>query len=816
MTGARATDRERSGTGPGPLKSARDELVARVLSGELRPSELPARYSALADAWLGQVFERATGGRPTGYALLAVGGYGRRALCPGSDLDLVLLRRARRGWARVAEALWYAVWDEGMSLDHSVRTRGEALSVARGDLKAVLGLLDARLVAGDARLAGAVVAGARELWRRQRTTFLPELESACAARHRDAGELAFLLEPDLKHSEGGLRDLAALRALRAALPDAAEAPPEGVEELVTSARVALHCRTGRKSDRLVLQEQDRVAEMLGFSCADALMAALADAGRSVASAARESWRRARSARFSPGVPPGAREEVALGEGIVLRDGEAGLAVDADPASDPSLLVRLALAAAERGVLVERASLDRLELEAATPEEPWPEAFRNAFLALLATGDAVVGVVEALDQRRLFERLLPEWAAVRSRPQRNAYHRYTVDRHLLETVARAAEHAGEVERTDLLLMGALLHDLGKGFGGDHSEAGGELAETIARRIGYDEQDVATLVRIVTYHLVLPEVATRRDLDDPATTRLVARIVEDRRTLELLRALTEADSRATGPLAWSQWKSDLVAKLVERVRRLLDGEPLERPEPCSPTPLEAELLAQGRLAVRATGRRVTVVAPDRPGLLAAAAGALALNRCNVRRATASSAGGGMAVETFDVEPQFDRLPEWPAVEADLEAALLGDLDVAKRLAELESAYAPSRRAVAALRPERHVMIDSETSDLASIVEVRGPDRFGLLHELAATLAAEGCDIQAAFVDTVGHGAIDAFYVLGPNGRKLEDPETVDRVRRALDLVVEASGADGSVGTGSEGARAGDPSGEEARWAARRRDG
>ena len=127
-----------------------------------------------------------------------------------------------------------------------------------------------------------------------------------------------------------------------------------------------------------------------------------------------------------------------------------------------------------------------------------------------------------------------------------------------------------------------------------------------------------------------------------------------------------------------------------------------------------------------------------------------------------------------------------------------------------------AVAALRPERHVMIDSETSDLASIVEVRGPDRFGLLHELAATLAAEGCDIQAAFVDTVGHGAIDAFYVLGPNGRKLEDPETVDRVRRALDLVVEASGADGSVGAGSEGARAGDPSGEEARWAARRRDG
>jgi [protein-PII] uridylyltransferase len=282
-------------------------------------------------------------------------------------------------------------------------------------------------------------------------------------------------------------------------------------------------------------------------------------------------------------------------------------------------------------------------------------------------------------------------------------------------------------------------------------------------------------------VIPECATRRDLDDPSTARLVARIAEDRRTLSLLTALTQADSRATGPSAWSPWKAELVAKLAERAGLVLEGVRLHEPEPYAPSAEQLELLAGGKLALRASGKRVTVVAPDRPGLLAAAAGALALHKCNVRRATASAAETGMAVEVFDVEPQFDRLPDWAAVERDVAAVLDGSLVITDRLAERDRTYAVGRRPVSAEPPQQHVKIDNETSDLASIVEVRAADRLGLLHEITAALAGSGCDVEAALVDTLGHEVIDTFYVRDSSGRKLSSGAVLQDVRDALNLVL-----------------------------------
>ena len=776
---------------PSSLRAERERLAAQVTARRLAPGDFPARYAEAADRFLGALFERATKGKARGFALLAVGRYGRGELSPGSDLDLVLLHRARGGHDRIAQAIWYAIWDDGTKLDHSVRTRGEALAVARADLKAILGLLDGRLVAGDERLAARVLDDVAGAWRKQAVTFLPGLESAREQRHHESGELAFLLEPDLKQSAGGLRDVDALRALAGALPALAPLATSGAlcdaERFVLAARVALQVRTGRDGDRLLLQEQDEVADLLGFTDADALMAAVAEAGRTVTATSVECWRRART--MLSGERAG-DADLALAPGIVLRDGEIALAPDADPAADPTLLVRIAAAAAQRNALVERDTLDRLEASAPAVPTPWPAELREAFVSLLGTGDALVPVVEALDQRRLFERLIPEWSAVRHRPQRNAYHRYTVDRHLLEAVARASAHVADVDRPDLLLMGALLHDLGKGHEGDHSEVGEELATTIARRMGFEERDVAVLSCLVAYHLVIPEFATRRDLDDPSTARLVAKIVENRRTLALLTALTEADSRATGSSAWSPWKAELVATLAERVGRVLDGLPVGASAPFVPTAEQSELLASGRLALRATGRRVTVVAPDRIGLFSAAAGALALHRCNVRRATAVAGTPGMAVEVFDVEPQFDRTPDWPAVERDLAALLDGRLDIRARLAEHDRTYARSRRPVSALRPERRISVDNETSEIASIVEVRAPDRLGLLYEITAALAGAGYDVEAALVDTLGHEVIDTFYLRGPDGAKVAGEDEVKRVCDTLERVVRGEADDEGV--------------------------
>ena len=222
--------------------------------------------------------------------------------------------------------------------------------------------------------------------------------------------------------------------------------------------------------------------------------------------------------------------------------------------------------------------------------------------------------------------------MRSAPQRNPVHRFTVDRHLVETAVNASSLTREVSRPDLLLVGAPLHDIGKGQAGDHTEVGVRIVSELAPRLGFDAQDSAVLVDMVAYHLLLPDTATRRDLADPATAAAVAAAVKTPLVLELLDRLTRADAAATGPAAWSQWKASLVTELVGRTQAALDG----RPEPARPalTPSQRELATgEGVQVLIEPGEGVwwvTVAADDRLGLLGQVAGALAVNRLAVRSA------------------------------------------------------------------------------------------------------------------------------------------------------------------------------------------
>lgn len=763
------------------LRAYRAKLAKDVLAGDLAATELPALLSATTDSFLASLLEHATGGKFQGFALIAVGGYGRASLCPGSDLDVVLLHRRRRHVDRVADALWYTIWDTGFHLDHSVRTRSEVVEMAQSDMKVVLGLLDARHIAGDEGLSAQVIEQAASVWTRDGVGRLDGLSKSVDERHRSFGELAFLLEPDLKQSAGGLRDLGALRALGRALPFLSSLSDTqavlDAERLITSVRVVVQCRTGSGADRLALQEQDEVADVLGFADADALMASVAEAGRTIASTCSEAWRRARPSyiREQHAGPVG---DVQLGRGIVLRAGEIAIEASANPAEDPSLALRVALAAAERQTLIERDTMDRLAAETVQPNEPFEEELRASFVGLLGTGDALIPVVESLDQRHLFEIYIPEWRRVRNRPQRNAFHRYTVDRHLLEAVARAGEQVSEVARPDLLLLAALLHDIGKGAPVDHSEYGSGIAHAVMTRLGYNEVDTAIVVDLVSMHLVLPDFATRRDLDDPSTALVVAKAVKDRERLSLLAALTVADGQATGSAAWGPWKADLVQRLVERVDAVLLGSPITASTPPPLSKDEQALVDSGVVAVRAAGRRVTVIAPDRPGLLAAVAGVLALNGCNVRRADLNAASNDMVIDVFDVEPTFDRLPEWSKVERELSSALAGTLPLSARLADQDRAYARGRRAVAAGRAVRQVTIDNTTSDRATIIEVRTPDRVGLLHRIAATLSESKLDVVSALVDTLGHEVVDTFYVRETSGEKLSEQGRIHEVREMLE--------------------------------------
>jgi [protein-PII] uridylyltransferase len=704
-----------------------------------------------------------------GVALLAVGALGRRDPAPGSDLDLVLVHDGRPDIGAVADALWYPIWDAGVGLDHSVRTVDEAVAVARGDLKAALGLLDARPIAGDAALSERLISETRAAWRAGAATRLPELRSLGEQRAATAGEVAFLLEPDLKEARGGLRDVHALHAL--AVAQVADPPGEAVRAahgLLLDVRGELHRRTagaGRRTvDRLLMQEQDAVAAALGYPDADLLMAAVSQAGRTIAFASDATWRRVsvpvprRRVLGRRGAPAVVRRPI--GDDVVEQAGEVVLARDADPATDPVLVVRVAEAAARTGLPIAPHTLSRLAECPAMPE-PWPAEALETFVALLGAGAGAVPVFEALDQTDLLIRLLPEWQSVRSKPQRNSYHRFTVDRHLVEAAAEAAALTRRVARPDLLLLGALLHDIGKGVAGDHTETGIEIVARIGPRLGLAAHDVDVLIAMVRHHLLLPDVATRRDLADPATAQSVADAVGTPEVLELLHALTEADSAATGPAAWSSWKGGLIDQLVRRTAALLAGAPAEN-EP-SLTPRQEELVAAGVLALDVDDEEVTVVAPDRPGLLSLSAGVLALHRLDVRSASAF-ARGRTAVTVFRVSPRFGSHPDWAMLRDDLRRAVEGSLALQEKLAAREAAYA-GRSALPVAPPTVRLVDDASAS--ATVVEVRAADAVGVLHRITTALEGCGLDVRTAHISTLGHDVVDAFYVVGQDGGKLTDP-------------------------------------------------
>ncbi|WP_329523761.1 [protein-PII] uridylyltransferase [Streptomyces jietaisiensis] len=812
---------------PGGYAAAR----LRLLTEDPHPG--PPRRTALSrltDTWLADLFAGAatvagTDGDPAGtrgISLVAVGGYGRGELSPRSDLDLVLLHDGSdpARVAALADRLWYPVWDLGLALDHSVRTPAEARKTAAEDLKAQLGLLDARHLAGDLGLTTATRTTVLADWRNQAPKRLPQLQELCAERATRHGELRYLLEPDLKEARGGLRDATVLRAVAASW--LADAPREGLDDArrrLLDVRDALHLTTGRATDRLALQEQDQVASALGMLDADALLRQVYEAARVIAYAADVTWRevgrvlRSRSMRprlramLGGGKQPAERSPLA--EGVVEQDGEVVLARTARPERDPVLPLRAAAAAAQAGLPLSPHAVRRLAATTRPLPAPWPAEAREQLVTLLGAGRPTVDVWEALEAEELITRLLPDWERVRCRPQRNAVHLWTVDRHLIETAVRASALTRRVGRPDLLLVAALLHDIGKGWPGDHSLAGETIARDVAARIGFDRADSAVLATLVRHHLLLVETATRRDLDDPATVRAVADAVGSQSTLELLHALTEADALATGPAAWSAWRGSLVADLVARVAARLAGDTPAEPGTTAPTAeqerLAVEALRTGGpvLALRARaetpagdegrgqddagqdgpeplGVELLIALPEQTGVLPAVAGVLALHRLTVRTAELRALDppegveGSVLLLDWRVAAEYGSLPQGTRLRADLVRALDGTLDIASRLAERDAAY-PRRRGVPA--PPPRVTVAPAASRHATVIEVRAQDAPGLLHRIGRALEKAGVRVRSAHASTLGANAVDTVYVTGPTGSPLP-PQEATSVARALE--------------------------------------
>ncbi|MDP4013039.1 MAG: [protein-PII] uridylyltransferase [Candidatus Nanopelagicales bacterium] len=759
-----------------------DEATRRYSAAR---AELPGRPGqdrrralvSLTDEWLRTLF-RLAGGEQRQAALVAVGGYGHGDLAVGSDLDLVLLHSGDA--PDFAERIWYPIWGSRIDLDHSVRTVSEARRMAASDLKVMLGLLDARTIAGDERLVAQMLDSVLADWRRSAAKRMSELKALVDARRQRCGEVAHMLEPDLKEGYGGLRDLVVLRAIAASwLTDMPHEELRQPAALLMDSRDALHLRTGKSGDRLLMQEQDGVAYMLGAADSDGFMRGVSAAGRTIAHAADSTWYRVsrvtrKSSRRSERRP--------LADGVVVQDGEVVLAVGARPEHDPVLVLRAAAAAAQAGLALAPHAVSRLVAESAPMPVPWPPAARDSFVSLLGAGQSTVGVWEALDQAGIVSALIPEWSPVRSAPQRNPVHRFTVDRHLVETAVQAAAFQREVARPDLLLVSALLHDIGKGRNSlDHTATGFELVTRIAPELGFDAADSAVLVELVRNHLLLAETATRRDLADPATIATVTQAVGDTDGLDLLYALTRADGLATGPVAWSEWRAALVADLVARTRAALaDGAVTAAPEVSerarallrsSDLDIAVDDVAPGDLIA------VTAVAPDRAGLLAVVAGILAINRLDVRSARASGEGD-MAVSEWTVDPVFGDAPDAEKLRADVRQALDGQINIADRLERREEAYPVSRQ----ISLEPKVTVVPEASARATVVEVRTYDRPGTLFRLAWAITGAGANIAAARADSLGSSVVDVFYLTGAEGRPLSG-DALDAVVAKLAAIVES---------------------------------
>ena len=745
-----------------------------------------------SDRYLLSLFTKAlekTGKTSKGLALAAVGGYGRGELSPGSDLDILILHQEQFSQEILSEFvnnLLYPLWDR-KSVDHSVRTRAQTRDAAESDLKVALGLLDIRLVCGDADLVALVQADNLENWHKNARNRLTELKESLSSRHERSGELAYLLEPDVKEARGGLRDINALRAI--SLSGTVRVPLERIswaESKLNDIREALHVTSGRNKDRLLFQEQDAVGAKLKYSDADALMSDVARAARSVDYLLEFTWHQIEQ-KGKDGFGRFLRKPRtdAVAQNLSVSQREIVIDPHTDFAADPLIGLRAAATAAQLGLPISLDSYtslsNALEENKAVLPNPWPREAREYLISLIGAGEAMIAIFEALDQEEIIFHWIPEWLPLRSLPQRNVLHRHTVDRHMVETAVSAAALTRKVHRPDLLLFCALFHDIGKGSEEDHSLRGERLIAPLAKRVGFPEEDVAIIKLLVKHHLLLSATATRRDLDDPATIQSIVDVIPDLNTLELLHALSIADGEATGSGAWSDWKATLVADLVARVKKAMTGSSTVAKQPVI-SAQQLSLAQTGILHVnlekRENGYSIEIISPDKTGLLSLVAGVLNTSRLDVRSARTKTHGNS-AVMKWIVTPE-PYAPEVTAeyLRAEIERAFNDATHIEAKLIARAEAYA-TIPAIPVPDPVVEIFNDGATE--ATIIEVRSHDRPGLLFRIGAGITQSKIDIRSAIVTTLGAEAIDTLYVTEISGGPLSTARA-DEVASRLRLLLK----------------------------------
>jgi len=772
---------------------------------------------------------------PSGLALLAVGGYGRRELFPYSDIDILLLfasERAAQEHKEAISAFLQRLWDSGLRVSQSVRTPAECTEVHDQNTELNISLLDQRYLSGDRTLYAALAEKLPRFLHASREPLIRNLARLTRERQAKFGNTFYHLEPNVKETPGGLRDYQLVCWLQQLHQGAAEPPPDLLQSFRFLARLRcyLHCLYSRDANGLTFEAQDAISEQWQH----------ADPARWM----REYYRHARAVYRTAARELENNEAESSSLFAQFRDwrsrvSNADFSVHRERAHfrapqridvEPELVLRLFEFVSRHGIRPSFEAEQRIEsrlprLRAQFGEMPGVaaqlvETFSLPYAPLAARCLYETGVLTAI---------FPEIHQIECLVIRDFYHRYTVDEHTLVTLQnlwslRGAEDApqkfygdllGEVKQPGLLMLALLFHDVGKGADPvpvqGHAQASVEAAQAALTRIHLPPQEQETVLFLIRRHLELSGALQSRDVFDPQTIREVAHRVETVERLKALTLVTYADISAVNPGAMTPWRAEQLWQLylmvyneltreleAERIETLPTGTP-ERvaflegfPTRYLRTHNETEIGEHMALEQKSRKRGVaveirrlesawqlTLVATDRPGLFAAAAGTLSSFGMNILKAEAFANRRGLVLDTFtfadpirtlDLNPtEVDRL------HSVAEKAITGKIDVRELLKNRPKPSLPSRKARIATR----VNVNSQASNTATLIEIVAEDRPGLLYDLASAISSSGGNIEVVLIDTEAHKAIDVFYVTA-NGQKLE-PEKQTILAEALRAAV-----------------------------------
>ena len=860
----------------------RDQIAARLTEQPLQVREALSAYSALMDRIVAAVFHVAThhlhpSPNPTEaerIAVIAVGGYGRAEMSPGSDVDLLfLLPWKSTGWIEsVIESMLYIFWDLHLKVGHSTRSIADNIRLAKGDITIRTALLEHRLLIGNEKLAAEL---RHRMWqdliRNTGGEYIEAKLEERSQRHKRQGGQRYVVEPNVKEGKGGLRDLQTLYWIAKYLnrvETAAELVPLGVfsaeeyatfkaaEDFLLAVRCQLHLQTGRPMDQLTFDLQVAVAERLGYC----------DHGgrRAVEHFMQDYFRHATrvgeltrifltalEARHVKKAPSFVRlfkrrkktkpdYQIDLNR-LTVKDPETFLA-------DKLNLLRIFEEALRTGVLLHPDAMRLISANLNLIDDEMrhdPEAAR-LFLGTLVKHGNPERALRRMNELGALAAFIPEFAPVVAMMQFNMYHSYTVDEHTIQCISILAQ----IEREELveelpvasgilkrgvdrkvLYLALFLHDIGKGRSEDHAVLGASIARKVAPRFGLKPDDCETVEWLVRHHLLMSDMAQKRDISDPRTVRDFAKAVKTVKRLDLLTVLTVCDIRGVGPGVWNNWKAQLLRGLYRETALALEGglEEVNREtrETEAKRNLRAALSDWDKKAIKAeVGRHYSPYWPglptsahvifanllngigddeiridllpdedrdatracfalaDHPGIFSRLAGALTLVGANVVDARTYTTKDGFATAVFwiqDADGHPYETSRLPRLRTMIHKSLLGELVVRDAMQDRDKIKKRER----AFKVPTSISFDNEGSEIYTIIEVDTRDRPGLLYDLTRTLAAANIQIASAMIATYGAQAVDTFYVKDMVGLKLH----AEGRRKALEAKLREAIVSGS---------------------------